>query len=183
MGRDKALLPLNGKPMIEHVASALRSVLGTVCVVSDRTGDYRFLNLPVIPDVVKNAGPIGGIHAALTTLDAPAVLAAGCDTPFLSPPLFEHMLSAPRRSRALVAGARDGLHPLCAIYRREALPCIERFLADGRLRLLDLLKELRADIVEITPDLPFYHADLFANLNDPPAHLRYHDARPSGSRP
>jgi molybdopterin-guanine dinucleotide biosynthesis protein A len=182
MGQDKALLPLNGQPMIQHIAATMQSVVAPVCIVSDRTEPYRFLNLPVIPDLVKDAGPIGGIHAALTTLGAPAVLTAGCDTPFLSTPLFRHLLNAPHTSPALVARADNGLHPLCAVYRREALPLIEQFLRAGRFKLLDLLDELGADIIDISPDLPFYRSDLFVNVNDPSAHLRLNGTDTPGNR-
>jgi molybdopterin-guanine dinucleotide biosynthesis protein A len=81
-------------------------------------------------------------------------------------PLFRHLLETPHSSPALIARAADGLHPLCGIYRREALPVIERFLASGRLKLLDLLDELDADIATITPDLPFFRPGLFLNVND-----------------
>jgi molybdopterin-guanine dinucleotide biosynthesis protein A len=182
MGQDKALLPLNGQPMIQHIAATMQSVVAPVCIVSDRTEPYRFLHLPVIPDLVKNAGPMGGIHAALTTLGATAVLTAGCDTPFLSASLLRHLLDAPHASPALVARADDGLHPLCALYHREALGLIEQFLAAGHFRLLDLLDELGADIIDIAPDLPFYRSDLFVNVNHPSAYLRLADTDAPGNR-
>ena len=166
MGQDKALLPLHGIPMIRHIATAMQSVVPSVCIVSDRSAPYRFLNLPVCPDLVKEAGPLGGIHAALTHLGAPAVLVSGCDTPYLTTPLFRHLLETPHRSPALVARAADGVHPLCGIYHREALPVIEQFLGSGRFKLLDLLAELQADTVAITPDLPFFRPGILLNVND-----------------
>jgi len=182
MGQEKALLPLNGQPMIQQIAAAMRAVVSSVSIVSDRPEQYRFLNLPVIPDLVKDAGPMGGIHAALKSLDTPAVLTTACDTPFLSAPLFQHMLDAPQASPALVARAGDRLHPLCAVYRREALPLIEQFLAAGRFRLLDLLDELGTGIIDISPGLPFYRPDLFLNVNDPASYSRCHGTDPPGTR-
>jgi molybdenum cofactor guanylyltransferase len=183
MGRDKALLPLNGQPMIQHVAAAMCAVIANVCIVSDRPEPYRFLNLPVIPDRTKDAGPLAGVHAALATLDAPAIITAGCDTPFLSPSLLRYLLDAPHTSPALVARTGNSLHPLCAVYHREALPLIEQFLAARRFRLRDVLEELKADILDITPDLPFYHPSLLVNVNDPSAYSCLTDSPMPGKLP
>jgi molybdenum cofactor guanylyltransferase len=167
MGRDKSLLPLNGRTMIEHVIAPVREVCRELCIVADRTDEFRVFGLPVVPDRVRNAGPLGGIHAALHALDADEILVTGCDTPFLSPDLLRYLMDAPGNAPARVARGPDGIHPLCGVYRREALPVIERCIASGRLKLLDVLEECGASIVDITPDLPFYHDTLFLNLNDP----------------
>jgi molybdopterin-guanine dinucleotide biosynthesis protein A len=177
MGSNKALLPLNGKPMIEHVASTLRNVVPWLTIVSDHADPYRFLNLPIIPDLVRDAGPLGGIHAALSALAAPAVLVVGCDTPFLSVPLLQYLLNTPHTSSAIIARADNRVHPLCGIYHREALPRIGQFLSAGRFKLLELVDELGADIIDITPSLPFYRPDLFTNVNDLPD---YHQIEKTG---
>jgi molybdopterin-guanine dinucleotide biosynthesis protein A len=167
MGRDKSLLPVNGRTMIEHVIAPVREVCDPLCIVADRTDDFRVFGLPVIPDLVRNAGPLGGIHAALCALDADEIFVTGCDTPFLSPDLLRYLLNAPADAPARVARASDGIHPLCGVYRREAFPVIERCIGAGRLKLLDVLDSLGASLVDVTPDLPFYHDDLFLNVNDP----------------
>jgi molybdopterin-guanine dinucleotide biosynthesis protein A len=167
MGRDKSLLPLNGRTMIEHVIAPVREVCDPLCIVADRADDLRPFGLPVIPDRIRSIGPLGGIHAALHALDADEIVITGCDTPFLSADLLRYILNAPSSAPARVARAADGIHPLCGVYRREALPLIERCIASERLKLLDVLEDLGASIVDITPDLPFYHGDLFLNVNDP----------------
>lgn len=94
------------------------------------------------------------------------------------------MNSLSRRKFLKISGAAaNRLHHLCALYSREALPRIEQFLAAGRFKLLDLLKELRTDIVDSTPGLPFFHPDLLANVNDPPAFLRLRTPAQPWSRP
>ena len=61
-----------------------------------------------------------------------------------------------------------GYHPLCAVYRRACLPVVVRRLAERRLKMLDLLQDLR--VCEVTAgDLDrFGNCDrLLANVNTP----------------
>ena len=167
MGREKSLLPINGRTMIEHVIATMRPLCGSLCIVGDDTESFRFTGIRVIPDLVQNAGPLGGIHAALTTLGVSEILCSPCDTPLVSTQLLQYIRERADHAPACVARAADGLHPLCGIYRSSALPAIERAIAAGRFKLIDVLQELGAAVVDITPGLPFYHPDLFLNVNDP----------------
>lgn len=172
MGRDKSLLRLNGRTMIEHVIGTMRPVCGSLHLVADNAEIYRFTGIPVIADRIRNSGPLGGIHAALSALDVPEILCSPCDTPLISAPLLRHLCDAADQAPACVARAEDGVHPLCGIYRRSALPVIEECLAGGRFKLVDALDRIGASFVDITPALPFYHPDLFLNVNDPDALAR-----------
>src|SRR5215813_7948185 len=71
MGRDKAGLRLHGKSLLQWVrGSALQT--GYAVRVIRR-------------DLVPRCGPLGGMHAALTTSQAAAELFLACDMPFIEP--------------------------------------------------------------------------------------------------
>jgi molybdopterin-guanine dinucleotide biosynthesis protein A len=59
----------------------------------------------------------------------------------------------------LAADASGRKHPLCAVYQRDALRFVRAALDAGRLRLLDLVEELKA--VEVRID------SVLSNLNTP----------------
>ncbi len=64
MGRDKALLELAGKPLVRHAVKKLRRVCMDVRVLSDNPELAAYA--PIVPDIHRDCGPMGGIEAALT---------------------------------------------------------------------------------------------------------------------
>lgn len=87
-GSDKALAPLGGKPLIEHVIAALAKQTDAVIVCGREWEDW-------VPDRPgPELGPLGGINAALHCAAArgfDAVLTVPCDAPLLPPDLAERL--------------------------------------------------------------------------------------------
>ena len=61
MGRDKALLPVQGSTLLEQVAREVLAVTGSVTVIAPPER-YIGIGLSVIPDLSPGQGPLGGIH-------------------------------------------------------------------------------------------------------------------------
>jgi len=173
MGQDKAILRVRGMPMIRLIAETLRAVVPEVIIVVSRPDAYVQAGLRVVADLVDNRGPLGGLYTALHASGMGSVFVLACDTPFVTPELIRYVMDFDSDRPASVALCGGQLHPLCALYRRTSLPAVTRHLQEGRLAMVDLLAALEATEVPITPDLPFWHDDLLANINTP-ADLRRH---------
>jgi molybdopterin-guanine dinucleotide biosynthesis protein A len=170
MGTVKALLPWDGRPLIARVAELLSGLADEVLIVTNDPEPYRFLNLPLVPDRTPGLGPLAGIEAGLSAARSPVVFVCACDMPFLSPDLIEYMafLAADGTSQAVVPVAGDHSEPLCAVYRREALPIARRLLADRRLMLQEFLLLLRLRTVPEQEWSRYGPAErLFFNCNTP----------------
>lgn len=78
-GSDKAAALLGGKPLIEHVADALRGQVETLVVVG-----RSWPGLAMLDDRPEGAlGPLAGLNAALhraRDMELDGVLSVGCDT-------------------------------------------------------------------------------------------------------
>src|SRR5271170_8361327 len=90
MGRDKALLELNGVVLIVRAADLVESVTGACAVVGDSVR-LEGLSLRVIADDFPGAGPLGGIATALRTSNAGWNLIVACDLPYLTAAWLKHL--------------------------------------------------------------------------------------------
>ena len=177
MGTDKARLVLDGRTFIERIAGALRAITPDISVVSARPESLG-LNLPVVPDIYRECGALGGLHGALQACRKPWAAVVSCDLPFVTGELFARLddLSS-EDADAVVPHQLDGRpQPLCALYSRAA--CLElagRLLREGERRPRALLRQVRTRRVAPAElaDLP--DAELFfLNVNTPED---YRDAR------
>jgi molybdopterin-guanine dinucleotide biosynthesis protein A len=169
MGRDKALLPFGGLPLLQVVLDRVSTVYRNPFVVSNQPARYPFLKCPVVPDRLPGCGPLGGIDAALRHANAPFVFVCGCDMPFLAEPLLRLLKEKVKAGVDLVLpSGPDGAEPLCAIWGRSALPAVETALAEGRLSLVVLAERLSVQHVtveEVAGVDPGF--DSFRNFNTP----------------
>jgi molybdopterin-guanine dinucleotide biosynthesis protein A len=84
MGSDKALLVVDGQPMVRRVAGAARSA-GAATVVTVGGDDAALrgalagLGIPALADAHPGEGPLGGLLTALDRLGGEAVLVVSCD--------------------------------------------------------------------------------------------------------
>jgi molybdenum cofactor guanylyltransferase len=152
MGRDKALLPLKSGLLIEHVAAKVAAAAGTVALIGEPQR-YGGFGVDCLPDLRSGMGPLAGIEAALESGRGALNLIVACDMPSLETVWLRQLLRAARESDALcVASCEQSgvVHPLCAVYRSSCLPLIRSALDAGRLKLFNLLRELRATTLEIS---------------------------------
>jgi len=165
MGRDKALLKLDGRPFVEHVASTLREVFDRVILVANDPSAYRFLGLETIGDIYQDCGPLGGIHSALVHAGSADIFVSACDTPFVTRELVRYIVGFDLNAPARIPSFKQQLHPLCGIYTQGCLAPIVKRLEVRRLRVVDFVESIHAEVIPISPNLAFYKEDLFANFN------------------
>ena len=82
MGTDKAFVTLDGRTLLARVLEVAHSVTRDVRIVGDAAKYAVFA--PVVEDVFRDCGPLGGIHAALRASQAELNLILAVDVPFVS---------------------------------------------------------------------------------------------------
>jgi molybdopterin-guanine dinucleotide biosynthesis protein A len=143
MGRDKALLPVGGVPLVAHVAGILVEAAGSCAIVAPR-GRYEGLGFPVLADGWPGEGPLGGIRTALESGEADWHVIAAVDLPRLRTEYLRELLAAARTAgrTAVPVHADGGLEPLCGVYRAGDLAELQRFFDAGGRRVKDFLREI-----------------------------------------
>jgi molybdopterin-guanine dinucleotide biosynthesis protein A len=169
MGRDKALLELEGIPLIVRAARLMESVVGAPTVVGDRE-EFRVLGLRTIADDAPGAGPLGGIATALRAARAPWSLIIACDLPYLTQAWLEFVTGRAAESKEDVVMPMNerGAEPLCAVYNKRAEKIIREALARGTRKITDALEGARIEAIEPREWKAFdSEGVLFKNMNSP----------------
>lgn len=171
MGVEKALLPLAGRPLIEHVAARLRPQVDRIVISANGDpGRFRGCGAPVVPDRVADRGPLQGVLAGMLWARAAGagfVLTAPCDTPYLPADLADRLRATLAEAGAPVAVAtsagRD--HYAVSLQPVALAEALEAWLAAGNRSLHGWLASHRAARAgfEAAPD-PFFNINAPADL-------------------
>jgi len=153
MGRDKALLPVSGRTMIEHIVDQLRPHVDEILVSADDSSKYAFLGLDVVPDREPGLGPMMAIASTLERASHEACLVVPCDVPRLPGRLLRRLLREARGEAdvAVPVTAEGHYEPLFAIYRKSAAPALDLALAGGARRIASVYGELRTTKLDLAP--------------------------------
>lgn len=171
MGQDKALMPFLGQPLILRVLERVSWLGDEVLVTTNRPEDYRFLGVPLYPDVVPDRGALGGLYTALAKARQELVAVVACDMPFVNPDLL--VLGRDRLLEggldAVIPRTEHGMEPFHAVYRRDTcVQAVQSALQAGKWRLISWLDDIQVATIGL-PEILRYdpHGLAFLNLNTP----------------
>ena len=140
MGSDKAFAKVGGVAAAVRMAHLLGDLFEEVLLVGGEPPPEASGRRVSDPE-----GPTCALRGLTSALDAAAgerVLVVATDLPLVTPDLLLALVAWPE-AEAVVPRTGHGCHPLCALYRSDAvLPVARSRLAAGELRLRDLLCEL-----------------------------------------
>ncbi len=161
MGRDKALLEMEGVPLVQRIAGQVSNAAGT-CTIIGHLDRYLHLGYPVVPDRLPGLGPLGGIVTALESTSATWNLIVACDMPLVTGEFLGLLVGSAMEADGdvfLPVSGLDRLEPLCAVYRRECALKLAGALDSGVRKVRQALDGLRV----VRWEVPQNH--LFTNLN------------------
>jgi molybdopterin-guanine dinucleotide biosynthesis protein A len=121
MGRDKAAIPLAGRPLIRHVVERLRPQCDTLVVAGPAAAPtLAATGLTVLDDAITGGlGPLAGLLTALrhgAERGFTVVVTAPVDAPFLPADLIARLRAA-RRGASIVQAASGGrVHHATALW-------------------------------------------------------------------
>ena len=176
---DKGLQELRGQPMVHWVVERLAPQVDELLINANQNGErYAAFGHRVVPDQIPDfAGPLAGLHAALSAATHPLVATAPCDSPFLPADLVARLLAALTAADAELAVARtfDQAHPVFCLCKREVLPHLTEFLESGGRKIDRWYSTLK--IVEVAFD---DEAEAFENINTREELSRFDTTKNSG---
>ena len=173
MGKDKAWLEIDGRPMIQRVIEEMLRVTPAVSVIANNS-EYGRLGLPVLADLNSGVGPLEAIRVALASSLGPSALLVGCDLPFVTAEFLGFLIARVEGVQVTVPLSRDGQpEPLCAIYSTEVLGEVTALIATGERKVSRLFDRVRTRLI---PFEDFSHLSgaerFFINVNTPQDYIR-----------
>jgi molybdopterin-guanine dinucleotide biosynthesis protein A len=87
-GQEKSALVVDGRTILERQLSELSPVASEILIVGAAGAPA---GVRVVPDIVPGAGPLGGLHTALTEAACEVVVVVACDMPYVSGPFMAHL--------------------------------------------------------------------------------------------
>jgi molybdopterin-guanine dinucleotide biosynthesis protein A len=172
-GQDKGLIPLHGRPLIQHVLERLHPQCDAILInIARNSPSYMQFGYPLIEDSLPGGlGPLSGLLAALEQGQSDYILSVPCDTPQLPSDLVARMLESLQRNGAEACTVDDGqrLHPVILLVKRSIGGKLRAYLESGGRKVHDWFYSVdhcTADFSE--------QPEAFVNINTP-AQLNAHE--------
>ena len=151
LGRDKALEPFRGQPLISRVMERLDTLTDETVVVVNTEARGEELPLPkdakAAVDMYPDSGSLGGIFTGLAAATNDWGFAVACDMPFLNAALIKHMITLREGYDAIVPVIDGYPEPTHALYSKACLPHIERRLKARQLKIAGFFDDVRVRYV------------------------------------
>jgi molybdopterin-guanine dinucleotide biosynthesis protein A len=171
-GRDKALVHVEGRPMLARMLELVQRVTKSVKIVGPPE-KYAEFGIEIVNDQWPGEGPLGGIITALENTaagDRPCEwnLIVSCDMPFLTNDWLIYLAERATKSIAQVVlpHSTSGPEPLCACWRTDAAGTLRSGFERGVRKVTDGIALLRAEVLDEPDWKRFDNAGrLFWNMN------------------
>ncbi len=165
-GKDKGLLELLGRPMIEHVIKRLKPQVNTILISANRhIEQYEQYGYKVLIDQYDDfRGPLAGISRGLENCKSEYLLTVPCDGPLLPMDLSQRMLNSLQTNKAEAALVFDGRYkqPTYNLLHCSLLDKINHSLQHNEHKLGKWLMDNGAVKVDFSDQ-----KEAFININTP----------------
>jgi molybdopterin-guanine dinucleotide biosynthesis protein A len=154
MGQDKAMLLLDGRPLVEHAVEKLKRLCATVSILANTRALESFA--PIVPDNVSGYGPLGGIEAALRDSEYAWNLILPVDMPFLPTRLLDDWIwtvlrrggwwEQKKEIRISMLSVDEQPYPTLLLIHRDVAPYLLYDLRRGHSRVRQSLESAAGKI-------------------------------------
>jgi molybdopterin-guanine dinucleotide biosynthesis protein A len=168
----KALLELNGRPLLAHVINRIQAHLEPLLLSCESaTSEFDGFGLVVVPDLLPHyRGPLMGLYSVLQHLadqgQNNGLVLCPCDTPFIPGNLVPILLDAGQDDNqpVVVISYQGVLQPTFSLWQNHHLPVIREAVVNKGMRgLKQVLATLPHTVVEWVSAEP----PPFFNVNTP----------------
>ncbi len=166
MGKDKAMIEIMGKPMVEHVIDHIKPICSRI-LISTNDDTYKYLGHQIVPDEWLDLGPAAGILSGLYRSETFQNLVISCDLPMASTSLAEKLFEYSHDSEITIPRINTHMQPLFGYYDVVIRDRFKEFLMSGEKSMQFIIQYFNLRIItqEMLPGINL-ERELY-NINSP----------------
>lgn len=136
MGRDKAMIEVKGRTLLQQQLELLRSLRPVQLMLSCPPGAYQpGPDVTLVADNFPGKGPLAGIERGLESATTGLLLVLAVDMPAMDENVLRSLLGASAKARGVVPLVAEQPEPLAAIYPRISHALALQHLREDRLAM------------------------------------------------
>jgi len=146
MGFDKTKQLFKGKSFLQRSIELLQFFSDDILISYN---DELSVPFRVIPDQIKNIGPLGGLHATLPLARHQHCLVLAADMPLVNRKTIAYLISnADFQKQINILKTNEGYQMLTGIYNKNIFPLIERQIIEKDYKLSHLLQKSTFHLID-----------------------------------
>jgi molybdenum cofactor guanylyltransferase len=166
-GRLKPKIVIAGESMISRIISVVRDLFDEIIIVTNNPEEFKeFSFCRIVQDQILNAGPLGGIHAAMKTSSNDAIFVFAGDMPFLDKGIILRLIDAydTADADAVIPEIEEYIEPLHSVYSTSLTEKLEAYLKNENSHAVrDFIKSLNVKYLQF--DGSEKNRKAFTNIN------------------
>ncbi|WP_088243000.1 molybdenum cofactor guanylyltransferase [Calothrix rhizosoleniae] len=170
MGRDKALVCYQGKPMLKRVYEVAQECTQEVYILTPWCDRYKHI-LPsdcnYLTESQSGNGPLYGLYQGLKQISTQWILLLACDLPLLKTKIIQKWINDLEQVHeeilAVVPHNSVNWEPMCGFYRHHILPELQSLIQTGGHSFQECFSDIKVQALSITPEVKL----MLHNCNTP----------------
>lgn len=168
-GMIKPKIVIDGEPIISRIISVIRDIFDELIIVTTTPEEFTNVGFSrIITDEILNAGPLGGIHAAMKASSGDAIFVIAGDMPYPDKGIILKMIEAYNIANcdALIPQMEEYIEPLHSIYSISMADHLEAYLKrDQSKAVRDYIRSL--NVIYFKLEVSEENRRAFTNINSP----------------
>ncbi len=168
-GKTKANIQISGVRIIARTVKVLHELFDDIIIVTNTPEEFKaYQSFNLVPDEIKNVGPLGGIHAAMKVARNDAIFIFASDMPCISSEIVKKHIEFyhKRKCDAAIPRIKDFKEPLHSIYNKRVFGKLDEFIrGSNKYSIENFLKTLNVRYHNLEDTDEYKKA--FININTP----------------
>lgn len=167
-GKNKAFIKIGNSSMLDIITAEIEKIFDELVIVTNNPEKfYQYKEkYSIITDLIKNIGPLGGIHAALNHTKSEAVFFVSCDMPFINFRTMESIMQEYSKVKcdAIVPRIGSLIEPLHSIYKTNNKDKLFQYIqTNNDYSIRQFLKQINVCYLDIENNA--FNNKTFTNIN------------------